>query len=346
MTDARAFRGFRFPAEVILWAVRWYLQFPISYRDLERMLADRGVAVDHTTMYRWVRRFAPERQKRLRRHLRSCRGPWHVDETYIRVGGEWRYLYRAVDGTGQTIEFLLSAKRDKKAAKRFFRRALGRDNTRNPRTIVTDRLKSYPGALREMKREGEPGASPATGVGDGSTIWSSMTTAGSSAEQGRCSAFRTFGRSTDPGRGGGDGDAGQGPGACRTCDRHADPAGLRPPGLRPRCLSEGERAGARPLSANATKPGRPLRGLLVRPKGERPFPAVVLLPGCDGIQPFQRRWGDDLAAWGYVVLLADNHGSGPSGKSRIMPIGRPPTLLYVETTPNCGLDLGPACGRL
>src|SRR4051794_41636202 len=98
MTDARAFRGFRFPAEVILWAVRWYLQFPVSYRDLERMLADRGVAVDHTTMYRWVQRFAPELEKRMRRHLRPCRGPWHVDETYVRVDGQWRYLYRAVDG--------------------------------------------------------------------------------------------------------------------------------------------------------------------------------------------------------------------------------------------------------
>src|SRR5687767_14103725 len=155
MTDARAFRGFRFPAEVILWAVRWYLQFPLSYRDLERMLADRGVEVDHTTMYRWVQRFAPELEKRMRRHLRPCRGPWHVDETYVRVGGTWRYLYRAVDGTGQTIDFRLSAKRDKRAAKRFFRQALGRENTRNPREIVTDRLKSYPGALREMKREGK-----------------------------------------------------------------------------------------------------------------------------------------------------------------------------------------------
>jgi transposase-like protein len=155
MTDARAFRGFRFPAEVILWAVRWYLQFPVSYRDLELMLADRGVQVDHTTMYRWVQRFAPELEKRMRRHLRPCRGPWHVDETYVRVDGGWRYLYRAVDGTGQTIDFLLSAKRDKKAAERFFRKALGRSNTRNPREVVTDRLKSYPGALREMKREGE-----------------------------------------------------------------------------------------------------------------------------------------------------------------------------------------------
>jgi IS6 family transposase len=87
-TAARAFRGFRFPAEVILWAVSWYLQFPISYRDLEAMLADRGVAVDHTTMYRWVQRFAPELEKRMRRHLRPCRGPWHVDETYIRVNGQ------------------------------------------------------------------------------------------------------------------------------------------------------------------------------------------------------------------------------------------------------------------
>jgi transposase-like protein len=147
MTDARSvFRGFRFPAEVILWAVRWYLRFPVSYRDLELMLADRGVEVDHTTMSRWVLRFAPELEKRIRRHLRPCRGPWHIDETYIRVDGRWRYLYRAVDGTGQTIDFLLSARRDKQAARRFFRRALGRANTRHPRTVVTDQLKSYPGA--------------------------------------------------------------------------------------------------------------------------------------------------------------------------------------------------------
>jgi len=157
MTDirARAFRGFRFPAGVILWAVRWYLRFPVSYRDLELMLADRGVEVDHTTLLRWVQRFAPELEERVRRHLRPCRGPWHVDETFVRVGGGWRYLYRAVDGTGQTIDFLLSATRDKKAAERFLRQALRRENTRNPRTVVTDRLKSYPGAVREMKRDGE-----------------------------------------------------------------------------------------------------------------------------------------------------------------------------------------------
>jgi transposase-like protein len=100
MATARAFRGFRCPAEVILRAVRWYLRFSISYRDLERRLADRGVAVDHVSLFRWVQRFAPELEKRLRRHLRPCRGPWHVDATYLRVDGQWRYLYRAVDGTG------------------------------------------------------------------------------------------------------------------------------------------------------------------------------------------------------------------------------------------------------
>jgi transposase-like protein len=79
MTNVRAFRGFRFPVEVILWAVRWYLQFPISHRDLERMLADRGVEVDHVSLDRWVQRFAPEFETRMRRHLRSCRGWWHVE---------------------------------------------------------------------------------------------------------------------------------------------------------------------------------------------------------------------------------------------------------------------------
>jgi transposase-like protein len=84
MTDARAFRGFRFPAGIVLRAVRWYLQFPISYRDLTCMLADRGVEVDHVSLYRWVQRFAPELEKRVRRHLRPCRGSWHVDETTAR----------------------------------------------------------------------------------------------------------------------------------------------------------------------------------------------------------------------------------------------------------------------
>lgn len=117
------FKGRQFTAEVILWAVRWYLQFPISYRDLEPMLADRGVVVDHTTLYRWIQAYAPELDKRIRPHLRRTTGSWRVDETYVKVRGCWMYLYRAVDARGQTIDFRLSAKRDTAAARRFFRKA-------------------------------------------------------------------------------------------------------------------------------------------------------------------------------------------------------------------------------
>jgi transposase-like protein len=118
------FKGRQFTAEVILWAVRWYLMFPVSYRDLELMLLDRGVEVDHTTIFRWIQAYATELEKRIRPHLRTSNGSWRVDETYIRVKGRWTYLYRAVDSRGQTIDFLLSARRDTAAAKRFFRKAI------------------------------------------------------------------------------------------------------------------------------------------------------------------------------------------------------------------------------
>ena len=89
MPLARPFRGFRFPPDVILWAVRWYLQFAVSFRDLELIPADRGVQVDHVTLYRWTQRFAPELEVRMRQHLRPCCGAWHVDETYVRIAGDW-----------------------------------------------------------------------------------------------------------------------------------------------------------------------------------------------------------------------------------------------------------------
>jgi transposase, IS6 family len=154
MTLARPFRGFRFPPEVILWAVRWYLRFAVSLRDLEEMLAERGVRVDHVSPHRRVQRFAPELERRLRPRLRATGRTWHVGETYIRVGGAWRYLYRAVDGAGQTAEFLLSAARDAAAARRFVARALGRGRARAPRLVVTDGLASYRTALGELKRGG------------------------------------------------------------------------------------------------------------------------------------------------------------------------------------------------
>jgi transposase, IS6 family len=149
------FKGRQFASEVILWAVRWYLMFPISYRDLELMLRDRGASADHTTIFRWIQTYVAELDKRIRPHLRPSNGSWRVDETYIRVKGRWTYLYRAVDSRGQTIDFLLSAKRDASAAKRFFRKALVQPHTVNPRTITVDKNPAYPKAVAAMKDGGE-----------------------------------------------------------------------------------------------------------------------------------------------------------------------------------------------
>jgi transposase-like protein len=151
----QAFKGRQFTDEVILWAVRWYLMFPISYRDLELMLLDRGVAVNHTTIFRWIQAYAAEMEKRIRPHLKLSNGSWRMDETYIKVKSRWTYLYRAVDSHGQTIDFLLSAKRDAAAAKRFFRKAQAQPHTVNPRTITVDKNPAYPKAITEMKDNGE-----------------------------------------------------------------------------------------------------------------------------------------------------------------------------------------------
>jgi transposase-like protein len=148
------FKGRQFTAEVILWAVRWYLMFPISYRDLELMLQDRGVDVAHTTIFRWIGAYAAELEKRLRPHLRTSNGSWRVDETYVRVKGRWTYLYRAVDSRGQTVDFMLAAHRDAAAAKRFFRKTLGQPHTVTPHTITVDKNPAYPCAVTEMKADG------------------------------------------------------------------------------------------------------------------------------------------------------------------------------------------------
>ncbi|WP_261628800.1 IS6 family transposase, partial [Escherichia coli] len=108
MTD---FKWRHFQGDVILWAVRWYCRYPISYRDLEEMLAERGISVDHTTIYRWVQCYAPEMEKRLRWFWRRGFDPsWRLDETYVKVRGKWTYLYRAVDKRGDTIDFGTVAK--------------------------------------------------------------------------------------------------------------------------------------------------------------------------------------------------------------------------------------------
>src|SRR6266481_4190281 len=118
------FKWRQFEPEVILMAVGWYLRFSLSYRDVEELLAERRLSVDHVTVWRWVQRYAPELDRRLRKRLKATNDSWRVDETYVRVKGKWVYLYRAVDSTGPTIDFLLSAHRDAAAAKRFLQRAL------------------------------------------------------------------------------------------------------------------------------------------------------------------------------------------------------------------------------
>ena len=143
-----AFAGFRFPREVISVAVRWYLRYGLSYRDVEELLAERGVTVDHVTVYRWVQRFTPEFIEAARpcRHAPGDR--WFVDETYVKVVGHWAYLYRAVDQYGQVIDVLLSVRRDLAAARRFFSRALRAGTV--PAEVTTDRAPVYPRVLDEL----------------------------------------------------------------------------------------------------------------------------------------------------------------------------------------------------
>jgi transposase-like protein len=137
---SRSFAGFRFPPDVIVLAVRWYLRYGPSYRDVEELLAERGVDVDHVTIYRWVQRFTPLLIDAARPCRHTIGDRWLVDETYVKVAGIWRYVYRAVDQFGQVIDVYLSRRRDLTAARRFFEVAL-RDHGR-PAEVVTDKAPS------------------------------------------------------------------------------------------------------------------------------------------------------------------------------------------------------------
>jgi transposase-like protein len=149
MPPPSAFAGFRFPPEVILLAVRWYLRFGLSYRDVEEMLAERGVEVDHVTLYRWVQRFAPLVAEAARPCRHAVGDRWWADETYVKVAGHWRYVYRAIDQFGQVIDVYVSERRDGVAARRFFERAISSTNVR-PVEVVTDRAAVYPRVLDEL----------------------------------------------------------------------------------------------------------------------------------------------------------------------------------------------------
>jgi transposase, IS6 family len=177
MVKQNPFKWRHFQADIILLCVRWYLRYTLSYRDLEEMMTERGLSVDHTTIFRWVQRYAPELEKRCRPHLKACNDSWKVDETYIKIRKTWFYLYRAVDSEGNTIEFLLSPTRDAEAATDFFLKALHSTadgapqahplkekvsqpaTTDNPaigvpRVINVDKNAAYPKAVADLKAAG------------------------------------------------------------------------------------------------------------------------------------------------------------------------------------------------
>ena len=140
--------------ELILGAVRWYLRYSLSLRNIEELLAERGLEADHTTIWRWVQRYGPELEQRLRRQLKPTNKSWRVDETYIRVKGRWCCHYRAIDSTGATIDFLLSVLHDATAAKRLFRQALSDPSHPQRRVINTDQARLYGAAIAAVKAEG------------------------------------------------------------------------------------------------------------------------------------------------------------------------------------------------
>jgi transposase, IS6 family len=149
------FKGRQFEPAIIVLCVRRYLRFSLSYRNVEELMAERNLSVDHVTIWRWVQRYGPELERRCRPELRMTNRSWRCDETYVRVAGKWTYLYRAVDSTGATIDFLLSARRDATAAKRFFQKALRAPGHPRPRVINVDKNPSYPKVIAELKRTGE-----------------------------------------------------------------------------------------------------------------------------------------------------------------------------------------------
>ena len=180
MTQPSPFKWRHFEAEIILLCVRWYVRYSLSYRDLEEMMAERGLRVDHSTIYHWVQRYAPELEKRCSdRHLKAYNDSWKVDETYIKVKKVWMYLYRAVDLKRNTLEFLLSPTRDAEAAKRFIVKALHcpagsapqtptvekqmtqsttpadfKASRAAPRVMNVDKNAAYPKAMAELKAAG------------------------------------------------------------------------------------------------------------------------------------------------------------------------------------------------
>jgi transposase-like protein len=145
------FKYCRFQKEIVLRCIRWYLAYPLSLRHIEEMMAERGVCVDHSTINRWVNKFSPLLQAAAKKRCKPADTSWRLDETYIRVKGKWKYLYRAVDKYGNTIDFLLTAKRDDRAARRFLVKAIASSGT--PTTITIDRSGANHSAITNYNKD-------------------------------------------------------------------------------------------------------------------------------------------------------------------------------------------------
>ncbi|PGR95009.1 IS6 family transposase [Bacillus pseudomycoides] len=153
MKKENLFKWKHYQPDIILLTVRWYLRYNLSFRDLMEMMKERGLSISHTTIMGWVHQYGPELDKRIRRHLKLTNDSWRVDETYIKVKGQWMYLYRAVDSEGNTIDFYLCESRNKQAAKRFFKKALAFSYVSKPRVVTVDKNPAYPIAIQELKEE-------------------------------------------------------------------------------------------------------------------------------------------------------------------------------------------------
>jgi putative transposase len=148
---AVSFKGAHFPQEIMLMGVRWYVAYPLSTRHIEELMEERGVEVAHSTLNRWVIKYSPQLEEAFHRRKRPVWVSWRMDETYMKVKGEWKYLYRAVDKYGQTIDFLLTEQRDKEAALKFLKKAIRRNG--RPETITIDGSDANEAAIKSYNQE-------------------------------------------------------------------------------------------------------------------------------------------------------------------------------------------------
>ncbi|PHA03439.1 IS6 family transposase [Bacillus pseudomycoides] len=153
MEKQNLFKWKHYQPDIILLTVRWYLRYNLSFRNLIEMMEERGLSMAHTTIMRWVHQYGPELDERVRPHLNLTNDSWRVDETYIKVKGQWMYLYRAVDSEGNTIDFYLSKNRNTQSAKCFFKKALASSHVSSPRVITVDKNPAYPVAIQELQEE-------------------------------------------------------------------------------------------------------------------------------------------------------------------------------------------------